>query len=39
MDGGEFVLLKAVPGVAVEPEGAGDEFFRWRADADRVSML
>jgi hypothetical protein len=39
LDGGEFVLLKAVPGVAVQPEGAGDEFVRRRADRDDVLLL
>src|SRR6266446_963527 len=39
LDGGEFVLLKAVPGVAVEPQCTRDEFFRWGADGNDEALL
>src|SRR6185312_9947553 len=39
LDGGEFVLLKAVPRVTVQPESSGDELIRRRTDRDHVFLL
>ena len=36
---GESEILETIPGIAIEPECPGGDFFRFRADGDYVSVL